>query len=329
MLNILLNPKNKYVALFGEKQIQYMRDQMAALIKLLRRVVMPGSGGLPMLNVLRFFGKGLFEGRLTLRASSISFDFFLALFPTILFFFTLIPFIPVSGFQQELLELLEDIFPYSIWEFVSTTLEEIITRPRTDLLSLGFFLALLFSTNGINSVIEGFNTSYLITETRSFLKQRLVSLFLVALLSVLVIIAITLFIVGGRVLSFLVKEGILTNNFTFIILQVVRWILIVSLFLFSISFLYYFAPATKKEYKFLSAGSIFTTSLMIIATFGFNFYIENFNRYNALYGSIGTLLVFLLWVYFNSIILLIGFELNVSIKTAKNPLNSKIGDNKK
>jgi membrane protein len=313
----LLDPKNKYVALFGEKSVHFMRDSLAALIKLLRRVVMPGSGGLPLLNVLRFFGKGLFEGRLTLRASSISFDFFLALFPSILFFFTIIPFVPVAGFQRELLTLLEDIIPYTIWVYISGTLEEIITRPRGDLLSLGFILALLFSTNGINSIIDGFNSSYHVTETRSFLRQRLVSLFLVFVLSFLVILAISLFIVGGRVLNFLASEGILDNNFTIIVLQLVRWIMIVALFLFSVSFLYYFAPAKKKEYKFLSSGSIFTTFLMILTTYGFNFYIENFSRYNALYGSIGTLLVFMLWIYFNSIILLIGFELNVSIKTAK------------
>lgn len=314
----MLNPeKNKYFAMLGGGTIIFLRNSMAALLKLLRRISMPGTGGLPLLYVLRFFGKGLFQGRLTLRASSISFDFFIALFPSILFFFTIIPFIPVSGFQQELLELLEEIIPTSIWVFVAATLEEIIIRPRTDLLSLGFILALLFSTNGINSIIEGFNSSYYVTESRSFIRQRLVSLFLVLVLSVLVILAISLLLVGGRVLRFLVMEGILTNQITIILLQLVRWILIVALFLYSISFIYYFAPVKKKEYKFLSPGSVFASLLMILATYGFNFYIENFNRYNALYGSIGTLLVFLLWIYFNSIILLIGFELNASIKSAK------------
>lgn len=313
----MLNPDNKYLSLLGKRNIQFLRNITAYCIRCLRKIVLPGSGGLPLFNVVVFFFKGLFEGRLTLRASSISFDFFLALFPTVLFFFTIIPFVPIEGFQEELLHFLEDVIPSTLWVHVSVTLEEIIIQPRSDLLSLGFILALFFSTNGINSIIDGFNSSYHITETRTIFKQRLISLFLVLVLSVLVILAISLFVVGGRILRFFVLEGILTNSFTIVIIQIARWLLIVSLMLFSISFLFYFAPATKKEYKFLSTGSITTTALMLFTTYGFNFYIENFSQYNALYGSIGTLLIFLLWVYFNSIILLIGFELNVSIRSAK------------
>jgi len=313
----LLNPKNKYLAMLGEQTVQRIRNSTAFIIKSLRKITLPKTGGLPLLNVLTFFFKGLFEGRLTLRASSISFDFFLALFPSVLFFFTVIPFVPVTGFQEELLHFLEDIIPSTLWVYVSSTLEEIIILPRTDLLSLGFILALYFSTNGINSIIEGFNASYHVTETRSFVRQRLTSLFLVVILAFQVILAISLFMIGGRILNFFVVEGILTNSFTITIIQIVRWILIIALFLFSISFLYYFAPAKKKEYKFFSTGTIFSTILILIITYGFNFYIDNISRYNALYGSIGTLLLFLLWVYFNAIILLIGFELNVSIKSAK------------
>lgn len=290
---------------------------MAYVIKMLKKFKMPGIRGLPLYDVLKFFVKGLFEGRLTLRASSISFDFFLALFPTVLFFFTIIPFVPITGFQEELLRFLEDMIPSTLWIYVSSTLEDIIIQPHSDLLSLGFILALYFSTNGINSIIEGFNSSIHITETRSFIQQRLVSLLLVLFLSVLVILAISLFLIGGSVLNFLVVEKILTDNLTIVMIQVIRWVLIVALFLFSISLLYYYAPAKKKEYKFFSIGAIFTSILMILTTYGFNFYVINFNKYNALYGSIGTLLVFLLWVYFNSIILLIGFEMNISINTAK------------
>jgi membrane protein len=133
----------------------------------------------------------------------------------------------------------------------------------------------------------------------------------------MVITLISLSIVGGRVMQWLVAEGILANNFTIILIQITRWILIVSLFLFTNSFLYYFAPAKKREFKFISAGSTLATLLLILTTYGFNFYIENFGRYNALYGSIGTLLVFMLWMYFNSNIVLIGFELNASISLAR------------
>ncbi len=300
-----------------------MRNSTAFTIRILRRIMLPGFDGLPLFSVLQFFFKGLFEGRLTLRASAISFDFFLALFPSILFFFTIIPFVPIAGFQPELLLTLEDVIPSTLWTHVSSTLEEIIIRPRSDLLSLGFVLALIFSTNGINSIIEGFNSTYHSIESRSWLKQRFVALLLVFVISFLVIIAVTLQVVGNFVMKFLVVEGLLTNNFTIIIIQTGRWILIIATFLFTISFLYYFAPARKGAFRFISAGSTFATVLMILTTYGFNFYIENFNRYNALYGSIGTLLVFLLWVYFNSNILLIGFELNASIRQARSALESQ------
>jgi len=307
----------------GNKFIPRTRNATAFVIKSLRKIVLPGFDGLSLFSVLRFFFKGLFEGRLTLRASAISFDFFLALFPSILFFFTIIPFIPIKGFQPELLLTLEDIIPTTLWTHVSSTLEDIIIRPRSDLLSLGFILALIFSTNGINSIIEGFNSTFHDMESRSWLKQRLVALFLVFVISILVILAVTLQIVGSFVMKFLVAEGLLTNDFTIIIIQIVRWILVVATFLFAISFLYYFAPARKGAFRFISAGSTLATALMILTTYGFNFYIENFNRYNALYGSIGTLLVFLLWVYFNSNILLIGFELNASIRQARSDLDYK------
>jgi membrane protein len=300
-----------------------MRNATAFTIRSLRRIVLPGFDGLPLFSVLQFFFKGLFEGRLTLRASAISFDFFLALFPSILFFFTIIPFVPIAGFQPELLLTMEDVIPSTLWTHVSSTLEDIITRPRSDLLSLGFILALVFSTNGINSIIEGFNSTYHSMESRSWLKQRLVALFLVFVISFLIILAVSLQVVGSFVMKFLVAEGLLTNNFTIIIIQIVRWFLVIATFLFTISFLYYFAPARKGSFRFISAGSTFATLLMILTTYGFNFYIENFNRYNALYGSIGTLLVFLLWVYFNSNILLIGFELNASIRQARSDLETQ------
>jgi len=313
----LLDPKNKYLIKYGGKLITLLRNFVAFWIKVFRRIKLPGFDNLSLYEIFKFFFKGLFEGRLTMRASAISFDFFLALFPSIIFFFTIIPFVPIDDFQPTLLKLLEDVIPETLYGYVSSTLEDIITRPRSDLLSLGFILALYFSTNGVNSIIEGFNQSTHSTETRPWYKQRLISIFLVIVISFMIIIAISLFIIGGYVMDFLVDEGILTDNFTIIIIQVIRWLLIILLFLFSLSSLYYFGPAKQSHFRFISAGSALATLLLIITTYGFNFYIENFSQYNALYGSIGTLLVFLLWVSFNSFILLIGFELNASISRAK------------
>lgn len=319
----MLSKDHKHLSRLGSKSVLFLRNTAAFTIRFLRRIVLPGFNGLPLFTVLQFFVKGLFEGRLTLRASAISFDFFLALFPSILFFFTIIPFVPIEDFQPQLLQTLEDVIPHTLWTHVSSTLEDIIIRPRSDLLSIGFILAMYFSTNGINSIIDGFNSTYHGIESRSWIRQRFVALFLVFIFSFLIIIAISLQIVGSYVMRFLVDGGLLTNNFTIVVIQAVRWILIIATFLSTISFMYYFAPAKRKVFRFISAGSTLATLLIILTTYGFNYYIENFGRYNALYGSIGTLLVFLLWVYFNSNILLIGFELNASIRSAKTDLDAR------
>jgi membrane protein len=315
-----VNPLKRHHNISGKRDkrvVVFLRNSAAFTIRQLRKIVLPGFDGIPLFTVLIFFFQGLFEGKLTLRASAVSYNFFLAMFPTILFFFTIIPFVPILDFQPTLLNALQEVIPATLWWHVSSTLTEIITRPRSDLLSIGFILALYFSTNGIASIIEGFNSTVHAIETRSWLKQRLVSLFLLVVISVLIIILISLSIIGGYIIRWLMNEGILTDFFTILMIQVLRWILIVSLFLFTNSFLYYFAPARRREFRFISAGSTLTTILLILTTYGFNFYIDNFNRYNALYGSIGTLLVFMLWIYFNSIIVLIGFELNASIRMAK------------
>jgi len=245
----LIRKDHKLFNRFGSKFVPFTRDATAFSIRFLRRIILPGFDGLPLFSVLRFFFKGLFEGRLTLRASAISFDFFLSLFPSIIFFFTIIPFVPIYGFQPELLHTLEGVIPSTLWVYVSSTLEEIVIRPRSDLLSLGFILALVFSTNGINSVIEGFNSTYHDMESRSWIRQRLVALFLVFVISFLVILAVTLQVVGSFAMKFLVAEGLLTNNFTIIIIQIARWVLIITTFLFTISFLYYFAPARKGAFR--------------------------------------------------------------------------------
>jgi membrane protein len=320
-----VNPLKRHHNISGKRDkriVVFLRNSAAFSIRQLRKVVLPGFDGIPLFTVLIFFFQGLFEGKLTLRASAVSYNFFLALFPTILFFFTIIPFVPIRDFQPTLLTALQEVIPATLWWHVSSTLTEIITRPRSDLLSIGFILALYFSTNGIASIIEGFNSTVHAIETRSWLKQRLVSLFLLVVISVLIIILISLSIIGGYIIRWLMNEGILTDFFTILMIQVLRWILIVSLFLFTNSFLYYFAPARRREFRFISAGSTLTTILLILTTYGFNFYIDNFNRYNALYGSIGTLLVFMLWIYFNSIIVLIGFELNASIRMAKGDITA-------
>ncbi|RLD38988.1 MAG: YihY/virulence factor BrkB family protein [Bacteroidetes bacterium] len=292
--------------------------------KFVHSVTLPGFDGMPISRVFSFFYKGLVNGAITTRSSSISFNLFVALFPALIFFFTLIPFIPIDNFQETLLSLLEEIIPQSAWEPVQSTFLDIIMRPHGSLLSIGFILALFFSTNGINSMIEAFNASFHSMETRGLLAQRWVAFVLMLVLSLMLVLAIIFVIAGSALLQYLRGEGLLQDRFIYFLLDSLRWIVLISLTYFGISIIYYWGPAKKRPFRFFSAGSSSTTFVIMLTHIGFNYYANNLARYNALYGSIGTLLLILLWIYFISTILLIGFELNVSILNAKIRMDEKV-----
>ncbi len=285
--------------------------------KSLRKLVIPGFDGMPVHDVAAFFIRGLQKGSLSMRAAAFSYNFFLALFPAIIFFFTIIPYIPIAGFQDNLLSLLQEFIPLKAYEAVQETLFDIVKRPRGGLLSLGFIMALYFSTNGIHSLIMAFNQTRHTIETRSWIKQRLISIVLVFILSLLVIIAIVLITLGPVALDFLVKHGMLRDSFSYYLIIAGKWIISSAMLFFAFSFLYYLAPAAESRFRFISAGSTLTTVLTILASVGFNYYVNSFSQYNTLYGSIGTLIIIMVWIFFNAMIVLIGFELNVSIRNAK------------
>jgi membrane protein len=231
-------------------------------------------------------------------------------------FFTLIPFIPIENFQEILLGMIDNVLPDQTEILVRSTLVDIIERPRGGLLSFTFVLAIVFATNGFDSIIEAFNSTYHTIETRSWIRQKLVSSLLLFIIALIIIISIALTITGDWFLKFMLEQHLLTNLITFYLLEAVRWIILIAMFFFTISFIYYLAPAKLSKFRFISAGSTLATMLSLLTSLGFNYYVKNFSSYNALYGSIGTLLIILLWIYFNAIILLIGFELNASIQQA-------------
>lgn len=288
------------------------------LTKYTKRVALPGFDGMPIYDVADFFFTGIQRGSIVTRAQSLAFSFFLAIFPAIIFLFSLIPYVPIQDFQDQLLLLIRNVLPKDAYESTRGTIEDIIKHQRGGLLSLGFVFALYFTTNGFMALMRGFNSSYHEQEKRSEMKRRGVAFILTVILSVLLIIATALIIFSEITFKFLVKKAILKSKTQVVLILLGKWIVVIALFFFAISFLYYYAPAVKKKWRFVSAGSTFATILTIILSIGFAFFVNNFGQYNKLYGSIGTLIVILLWIYFNSLILLLGFELNASIDRAKN-----------
>jgi len=290
---------------------------VALVINASKRVVLPGFDGIPLYNVAAFFFKGLSEGYITSRAAGISFSVFLAIFPFLIFLFSIIPFIPISNFQQSLLDLIQEFMPEMAYETVKETIVDIVTRPRSSLLIINLLLTLYFSTNGVNSLIEAFNNTYHDIEWRSTVKQYMISLLIVIILSILLILSLGLIGFGSDLLRIILPDVISESGFFLYLLQGLRWMIILTLLLMAISFLYYLAPARHSRFRFISAGSMLATLLVLVTTLGFNFYVDHFSQYNVLYGSLGTLMIVLFWIYINAISLLIGFELNASIKNAR------------
>jgi len=207
--------------------------------------------------------------------------------------------------------------PDAVYEAIEKTIYEIIKIKHGGLLSVGFVMAMYFSTNGLVSLIQSFNASVNVIESRSWLMQRAVALLLVIILSLLITVGIALITVTQSLMNFLVEHELMKQDWTYYLITFGKWIVILAVFYFAYSFLFYLAPARKSKYRFISAGATLATILSIIITLGFGFYIDRFNTYNALYGSIGTLPMVMLMIYLNCMAIIMGFELNSGIVAAR------------
>lgn len=283
----------------------------------IRKLVLPGFDGVPIGDVLRFVIKGFRKGVLVTRASSIAFNLLMALLPATIFIFTLIPFIPIPNFQEELIDLFRDILPVNAFDFLETTIVDTVTNRSGALLMVMFLATIIFSTNGIHAIIHAFVVSAHNFKSRSWIHQRKISIILLLIVVMMIALAGFLVIFGKSVVNYLVELEILERSLVISIIVVIKWILVVLLLFMAISFLYYLAPARRTDLRFVSPGSMLATILFIITSLGFSSYVNHFGQYNKLYGWIGTLMVILIWLYLNAIALLIGFELNVSIKEAR------------
>jgi membrane protein len=296
---------------------QYSQRRAEKISAWAKEVSLPFLDDVPIYNVSLFFWRSVSDGQLTTRASAIAFNFFIALFPAIIFLFTLIPYVPIHNFQEELFELIESLLPGGAFDAMEETVVDIILQPRGTLLSAGFVFALIFSSNGITSMMSAFDATVHSIKGRTWISQRIISILLLFILTVLLTLAITLITFGQAALKYLVDNFAVFDGFTYFLLTISKWLIIIALFFFAYSFLYYLAPAKKTQWRFISAGGTLATLLSILTLVGFSYFINNFNQYNKLYGSIGTLLVVLLLIYFLSLILLVGFELNASIYEAQ------------
>ncbi|HLS37832.1 MAG TPA: YihY/virulence factor BrkB family protein [Sphingobacterium bovisgrunnientis] len=288
------------------------------LVEWSKKAIIPGFGKLPLYTVATFFFQEITRESILNKASSLSYNFMLAIFPGIIFLFTLIPYIPVDNFQEKLLSFLEIVIPTDAFTAIQTTLEDIIKNQNGGLLSFGFVLATFFATNGMTNLMMTFNKASLTRENRKWLVRRIIALALSFAIVTALALGIGVFTIVGIFINYL-KENIeydLSWFWTFL-LTVSKWCILFLIYFFTVGLVYKYGPSSSRHWKIFSPGAILATILAILTFSGFAFYINNFNAYNKIYGSIGTIIVIMIWMYLNSLIILIGFELNTSLVLSK------------
>ncbi len=288
---------------------------IAWLINKSKALVIPGFRGLPLYDVVRFFFRQINKVGLNERAAAISFNFIMAMPAALLFLFALVPYFPASAsFETEILKLFKDISPDSAtYRFIKDILDGLLEK-HVGVFSFGFILLIFYASNAIIGIIRTFDRS--IQEQKGFfLYQRWRAIRLTGIL-VLLVIASALVLIGQEQLAGLLKNLFhMRRRARLPWWNGIRWFIITGLLFYCVAMIYKFAPSVKKRWHLISPGSLLATALILVTTIAFSSWVSLFasSNYNRVYGSIGTVLILMLLIYLNSLILLIGFELNVSI----------------
>lgn len=279
------------------------------LIEFSKKIKLPGLEGLTLYELLELYIYGIVKGAFSYRAGSIAFSFFMALFPFALFILNLIPYIPLKNFQQDFLKFVEESVPPNTYGAIELILIDIMNNSYKSLISTGVIMSVFLMANGVNAIIGGFQSSYHITDSRNFLRQYLVAICLSVVLSFLMILSVAVYLTVEILMQ--ITEIPLIGN-------IARSVFVVLMILVVVSILYKFGTKETKKMAFFSYGSVFTTILIALTSYGFGVYVLRFAKYNELYGSIGTLLVVMIYIWINCMILLLGFDLNATIFKLKN-----------
>ena len=291
---------------------------------ILNRIHVGHRPAVPLFDLLAYLMRQLRQSDLNLRASAISFSFFLAIFPGLLFLFSLIAYIPVNGLDMAIRRTSQELLPPPAFELLYTTIEDIVGRQQGGLLSFGFLLAFYFATTGLTTLSQSFNISLEVRESRGFIRHQLTVLGLTILLTLCLLSALLLILLGDFLFGELNRMGWMPDGLLPLMLNILLWVIIILLVYVGIGLLYYFAPDAPKRHGFFALGSALATVLFIGSSLGFSFYVQHFGNYNRLYGSLATLIVLMLWIYVNAWVILIGFELNSALYV-KRSLGSSLG----
>lgn len=273
--------------------------------------------GASLYYVAHFFWEGITKGDVGTRGASISYKILMALFPTIIFGLSLIPYLPIDNLEWIILDNLKAVMPVSAHELLTNLVNDLVERTHYTLLSIGFLFGIYYAANTINAYIIEFNSSPILIKRYGFLKGLLISFLLVIFFAVFIFVSVLLLLVGTFLLNQLLDYGLINESIRNL-LDFLRYLVAFILFIFSISVLYYAGDRHRERFKPFNPGAISAAFLVILTSVIFAWFVNNFGNYNKLYGSLGSFFVALIWLYYNNIIIILGFELNTSIKRAKN-----------
>jgi membrane protein len=287
------------------------------LVSLLKKIKLPWLHGLSLYELIDIYIIGIIEGEISYRAAAIAWSFFMALFPFMLFILNLIPFIPIQGFQDDFLGFVQQSVPPTTYDAIYKIINDILHNSHSGLLSTGFLMAILLMTNGVNAILGGFESSHHvhITSKRKFFRQYFVALALSIILSFVLIITVATIVIFEVFIQKTKIQDVLSDDIPLI--EMGRYIFVILMILMATSILFKFGIRRDKKRSFVSIGSVFTTILIIISSYFFGIWVVKFSKYNELYGSIGTLLVMMFYIWINCMVLLLGFDLNASIQHIK------------
>ena len=287
----------------------------------MKRITFKRFGNLSLYKFCKIFFHNIQEDEIFDRANSVAYNFILAIFPTIIFLFTLIPYVTVylpEVSNESIMEFIRDFTPTNMYETISSTVLDIVSNQRGGLLTFGFVFALYLATNGMVALMRAFNACYRTIDRRNWFRTRGTALGLTIMLSLVLFLAIILLVVGQVVINYftthvhdLAKLNLDGLSIYFILM--LRFVVIFIVFFVTISCIYYFGPAVHYNWNFFSVGSLFATLACIGITYGFSYYVANFSSYNKVYGSIGTLIALMVWIQLMTMVLLFGYEINASL----------------
>ena len=296
-------------------------------IQRIKNFSLPGFEGIPLLRLLRFVIKEIQKEGLVMRSSSVTFFFILSIFPGLIFLFTLIPYLPVKNVHTQLLLTIKDIINNKdAYQMIRATINDIAEIQHQGLMSFGFVFSIFSAMSGVKALLDAFDKAYEHAYVkRNVIQHNWTALKLTFMIAILLLGSLILIIAEKSVFEWIYGFFDIRSEWIKWFFDLLRYIIILALFFFTISSIYFYGPAVKERFRFISAGSTFATLLFIITSLLFSYFVNNFGTYNKVYGSIGSIIVIMLWMYFNCMVLILGYEINAGITILK--LKDKTAEN--